>query len=61
MALTNYTEDVRYYQYREEENQLENPFSYYQYSPAPNQKTIKRGDRIFSTESEAFELAGKYA
>jgi hypothetical protein len=61
MALTNYTEDVRYYQYREEENQLENPFSYYQYSPAPNQKPIKRGDRIFSTESEAFELAGKYA
>ena len=60
MALTSYTEDVKYCQYQEEENQLENPFIYYQYSTAPNQKPIKRGDRIFSTESETFEFAKKY-
>ena len=60
MALTNYTEDVRYCQYREEENQLENPFYYYQYSPAPKQKPIERGDCIFSTESEVLKLAEKY-
>lgn len=59
MALTGYDKLRWNYYYQGAENQLENPFIYYQYSPAPDQKPIKRGDRIFSTESEVSELAEK--
>lgn len=57
MALTDYDKSRWDYQYLGVENQLENPFIYYQYSPAPNDKTIKKEDCIFSTENEVIELA----
>lgn len=57
MALTNYDESRWLYHYQGVENQLENPFVYYEYSPAPNDTAIKRENRIFSTESEVIELA----
>lgn len=57
MALTNYDKSRWNYHYQGVENQLENPFIYYQYSPAPNDKAIKKEDCIFSTENEVIELA----
>ena len=57
MVLIGYDESRWNYQYLGIENQLENPFIYYEYSPAPNDKAIKRENRIFSTESEVIELA----
>ena len=57
MVLIGYDESRWDYQYLGVENQLENPFIYYEYSPAPKDKAIKRGNRIFSTESEVIELA----
>ena len=57
MALTDYDKSRWNYHYRGVVNQLENPFIYYQYSPAPNDKAIKKEDCIFSTENEVIELA----
>lgn len=58
MALTDYDKSRWNYHYLGVENQLENPFIYYQYSPAPKDKAIiKREDCIFSTESEAIQFA----
>lgn len=57
MVLIGYDESRWDYQYLGVENQLENPFIYYEYSPAPKDKAIKRENRIFSTESEVIELA----
>lgn len=57
MALTDYDKSRWLYHYRGVENQLENPFIYYEYSTRPRNETIKREDRIFSTESEVIELA----
>lgn len=57
MALTNYDKPRWLCHYQGVENKLENPFIYYEYSPAPNDKAIKREDCIFSTESEAIQFA----
>lgn len=57
MALTDYDKSRWLYHYRGVENQLENPFIYYKYSPRANDKAIKREGRIFSTESEAIQFA----
>jgi hypothetical protein len=57
MALTDYDKSRWLYHYRGVENQLENPFVYYEYSPKPKDKAIKREDCIFSTESEGIQFA----
>lgn len=57
MALTDYDKSRWLYHYQGVVNQLENPFIYYQYSSAPNDKAIKKEDCIFSTENEVIELA----
>lgn len=57
MALTDYDKSRWLYHYQGVENQLETPFTYYEYSPRPRNETIKRENCIFSTESEVIEFA----